>query len=160
MSVLESELQVLILAAEASLHDLDTLEEQLNLLHAIVSREDVSLNTSKRELLSKLWTMVGGNRSKLHKYDSHLRLLSGLAEYRQRALVHVVGALQTLQTMSADLEVLRERVAQPALVSEMIPLEVHVRGIRAGLERLTEGRQKAKRIEDAQYARLTASLKA
>jgi hypothetical protein len=158
MSVLESELHVLILAAETSLHDLDTLEEQLKLLHDIVSREDVSLSASKQELLSKLWTMVGGNRAELRKFNSHLHLLGGLADYRQKALAHVVGALQTLQAMSADLEALRERVARPALSSEVIPLEVHVRSIRSGLERLTQGRLKAKRIEDARYAKLAGAL--
>lgn len=158
MAVLESELHRLILAAEASLHDLDALEEQLRLLHLIVSREDHSLTVSKRELLSNLWTILGGNRAELDRYESHLKLLSGLVDYRQRALAHVVGALQTLQTMSSELEVLRERVSQPVMLGDTIPLEVHVKSIRGGLDRLMESRLKARRLEEARYAPLLAHL--
>ena len=156
MGILESELHRLILAAEASLHDLDVLEEQLRLLHTIVSREDLSLSISKQETLASLWTLFGGNRADLQRFDTHLELLGGVAEYRRQALAHVVGALHTLQTMGAELEGLRERVAQPVMVGDAIPLEVHVKSIRGGLDRLLEGRLKVKRIEDARYARLLA----
>lgn len=158
MAVLESELHNLILAAEASLHDLDILEEQLRLLHMLVSREDHSLSTSKQELLSRLWTFLGGNRAELHRFESHLKLLNGVAEYRQRALAHVSGALHTLQAMSAEVEALRERVSQPVMLGGAIPLEVHVESIRGGLDRLKESRLKAKRIEEARYAKLLAPL--
>ena len=158
MGVLESELHRLILAAEASLHDLDVLEEQLRLLHTIVSREDLSLSISQQELLSNLWTFFGGNRAELRRFETHLELLSGLAEYRRQALAHVGGALHTLQRMSAELEALRERVSQPVMLGDTIPLEVHVKSIRGGLDRLLEGRMKVKKIEDARYAKLLTAL--
>ncbi|KAF8581128.1 hypothetical protein K439DRAFT_1355017 [Ramaria rubella] len=156
MIVLEAELHTLIMAAEASLHDLDSLEELLRVLYTIVAREDASLSTSKQELLSNLWTILGGNRAAIRSYDSHLKLLGGLAEYRRQALAHVVGALQTLQAMSAELENLRDRVSRPVLSGDIIPLEVHVRSIRGGLNSLTEGRLKAKKIEGARYAKLVS----
>ncbi|KAJ6623975.1 hypothetical protein B0H10DRAFT_2008034 [Mycena sp. CBHHK59/15] len=127
-----------------NLSNLDKLEEQLSVLHELVSREDTSISSVQSELLGELWTKVGGNRRKLRGYEQHLRLLKGLTEYRKRALVHVVSALQTLRQMSEDIENLRERVAAPELTGSRIPVEVHIKSIQSGLERLKDGRLKAK----------------
>ena len=86
--------------------------------------------------------------------DGHLFLLSSVGEYRKRALAHVSAALQTLQGMSEDMEDLRERVAAPELVGERIPVEVHMRSIRAGLARLQADRERTKEREEEAVRRI------
>ncbi|EDR08712.1 uncharacterized protein LACBIDRAFT_297203 [Laccaria bicolor S238N-H82] len=152
MNVLSGNMQRLILEAETSLVNLNSLEERLTTLQEMVTREDSSLSTAKEELLVELWTKLGGNRKTLRGFEKHLILLKDLNVYRKQALVHVVAALQTLQSMSEDMEDLRERVAAPDLVGSQIPVEVHMRSIRNGLERLREGRIRAKHLsEEAMY---------
>ena len=153
MAVMERELRDLILAAEASLHDLDELEETMKVVHAVASLEEGIISAEQDELLAQLWTMLGGNRRELRQYASRLKLLSQVAECRKHALAHVSGTLQTLQRMSADLEVLRARVKEPALVGDdAIPVEVHIRSIKQGVDRLSEDRTRARTMQSALYA--------
>jgi hypothetical protein len=47
--------------------------------------------------------------------------------------------------LSSDLDELRERVAQPVLISDhILPIEVHIATIRKGAQKLSDGRGKAK----------------
>ena len=154
MSVLSSAMERLILEAEANLGNLNNLEERLLTLHEIVSREDSTLSSAKAELLSELWTKLGGNRKALRNFESHLVLLKNLGMYRRKALTHVVAALQTLQGMSSDMEDIRERVAAPELTGSKIPVEVHMKSIKGGLERLKEGRNRARRLEEEAMRRV------
>ncbi|TDL17407.1 hypothetical protein BD410DRAFT_901493 [Rickenella mellea] len=154
LSVLSSNLARLILEAEGSLHNLDKLELQLQTIHEIAAREDASLLHSRDELLAALWTQLGGNRAQMRGFDAHLGLLKDVGTYRSRALAHVAAALQTLQALSTDMEELRERVAKPELAGGEIPLEVHVKSIRSGVERLTKGRERAQKREQEAYERI------
>jgi hypothetical protein len=148
MFVLSNAMERLILEAEVNIGNLNKLEERLLTLHEIVSREDSTLSSAQAELLSELWTKVGGNKKTLRNFESHLALLKNLGVYRKKALVHVVAALQTLQAMSSDMEDIRERVAAPELTISKIPVKVHIESIRIGLERLKEKRVQAKRLEE------------
>jgi len=148
MDVLANNMQRLIIEAENNLQNLNALAERLATLHDIISREDWSLSSAKTELLAELWTKLGGNRKTLRNFENHLALLNGLGEYRKQALVHVVAALQALRAMSEDMEDMRERVAAPNLIGSNVPAEVHMKSIRMGLERLREGRIKAKKLEE------------
>lgn len=94
LSVLSNSLERLILSAEASLVSLNNLEEQLNTIYGIVSREDSSLSVAQAELLATLWTRLGGNRAKVSRYSNNLHLLKELGNYRAQALARVVAALQ------------------------------------------------------------------
>ncbi|KZP23891.1 hypothetical protein FIBSPDRAFT_858065 [Athelia psychrophila] len=144
----------LVIEAQASLANLDALEQRLNTLSEVVVRENATLSAAQSELLSELWTMLGGNRDKLRGQDNHFLLLKGLGDYRSRALAHVESALMTLQAMSEDMEDMRERVAAPELVGSRVPVEVHIRSIRSGLERLMDGRVKAKAKEEEAKRRI------
>lgn len=146
MATLSSHMSRLMLEAEHNLANLDRLEERLSTLHEMVSREDSSISAEKAELLAELWTILGGNKGKLRGFDNHLLLLKSLETYRKEARVHVVAALHTLQEMSADMEDLRERVAAPELTGPKVPLEVHMKSIKHGLERLKEGKIRATRL--------------
>ena len=154
MGVLSANMERLILEAEHNLHNLNGLEERLATLHEVVSREDLSISSDKTELLEELWTKLGGNQKKLRNFDHHLNLLKGLSDYRRQAIVHVVAALETLRAMSEDMADMRERVAAPDLVGSKVPVEVHMKSIRMGLERLQEGRIRAKDLEEAAVKRV------
>ncbi|KAJ7262747.1 hypothetical protein B0H12DRAFT_306422 [Mycena haematopus] len=159
MNYLSFAIQGLVLEFELNLQNLNKLEEQLSVLHELVSREDGSISSAKSDLLGELWTKVGGNRRRLRGYEHHLQLLKGLTEYRKQALVHVVSALQTLTQMSEDIENLRERVAAPELSGSRIPVEVHIRSIQNGLDRVKEGRTKAK-VKESEALRKIMSVEA
>ncbi|KAJ3752163.1 hypothetical protein EV360DRAFT_55710 [Lentinula raphanica] len=143
MTVLCASIQRLIMEAEIQVTNLERLEEHLSMLHELVSREDSTIVSAKSELLSELWTRLGGNRQALNGYDNHLALLRGLGERRKQALAHVISALQALQTLSDDMEDMRERVSEPQLAGSSIPIEVHMKSIQIGLQRLTDSRVKA-----------------
>ena len=147
MGVLSANLRRLILEAETNLANLNALEERLSTLHDMVTREGITSTIARDELLSDLWTILGGNRRELKNFNDHLTLLRQLGLFRKKALIHVTAALETLQAMSDDMEDLRERVATPELVGPSIPMEVHIQSIQNGIERLHEGRSKARMIE-------------
>lgn len=96
-------------------------------------------------------------------FASHHTLLRSITAYRSKALHHVGSSLVQLQQMQTDLEDLRDRVAEPALLADAgkqvqdIPLEVHIESIRKGLERLNTGRDKVKGIEN-RYASFQAKV--
>jgi hypothetical protein len=148
MNTLSANMRRLALEAEVSISDLNTLEEHLKSIHEIVCREDSSIEGAKDDVLGRLWTILGGNRKELKGMNKHLALLKGVGGYRDRARAHVVAALQTLETMAEEMEELRERVAAPELVGNAIPIEVHMKSIRSGLERLKDRRIGAKHAEE------------
>ncbi|KAG5636653.1 hypothetical protein H0H81_007272 [Sphagnurus paluster] len=154
MGVLASSMQRLILEAEVNIANLDKLEERLMTIHDLVSREDLSLSSAKSELLADLWTKLGGNKKKLRGFESHLDLLKNLSLYRKKALAHVVASLQALNTLSSDMEDIRERVAAPELMGPSIPIQVHMKSIKSGLERLKDGRVRAKKLEEDTVRRI------
>jgi hypothetical protein len=149
MGVLSANMERLIVEAHVSLKHLQDLEQQLALIYELVIRENLHISLHRDELLGQLWTSLGGNRRQLRHFNDHLVLLNELGAYRKRALAHVIAALQTLQGMSYEMEDLRARVAAPELVGERIPVEVHMQSIKSGLERLKEGRMKAKQRGEA-----------
>lgn len=153
MNVLSGEIGRLILDAELQHANLDSLEVDLGVIHEIISREDHSISSAKSELLSALWTKLGGNRRTLRGYNEHLVLLGTLGEYRKKALSHVVLALQALRTLSDDMDDLRERVSTPELAGSRIPVEVHMKSLRAGMDRLKQSRIRAREQEEEMIGR-------
>lgn len=153
--VVEEEINKLIAEAQALLLVLNNLEDRLEVIHGIATREDMHAKALKDEILSELWTMVGGNRGKLNKMDRQLNLLQQVGIYRKNAYAHVSGTIIRLQAMGAGLEDLRERVGSPELLRDRIdiPLSVHLENIQKGVERLEEGRQNARKLEDEHIRR-------
>jgi hypothetical protein len=144
MDTLSDNMQRLVSEAEVSISDLNKLKEHLTSIHEIVSREDTSISVARGELLAQLWTHLGGNREEPNKMDEHRALLNDVDGYRDRALAHVVAALHILETMAEDMEEtmvedlgeFRERVGDPWLCIATIPIDVHMKSLRSGLERL------------------------
>jgi hypothetical protein len=147
MDVLSANMRHLTLEAKASIPDLNKLEEHLKAIHKVVSDGESSFSTARDELLVEPWTILGGKRKELNEMDKHLALLRGLGGYRHRARAHVVGALQVLESMAKEIDKFRERVAAPELVGDAIPIDVQMKSIRSGLDRLKERRIGAKQLE-------------
>ena len=148
--VVEEEINRLVMEAQALLLVLQNLEDRLDVIHGIAVRDNLHAQGSRAEVLSQLWTMLGGNRSKLGKFDSQLRLLGQVNTYRQNAIAHVTGTLVRLQGMGAELEELRERVGGVELLGGKgsVPLSLHIENIEMGVERLERGRKGAKELEN------------
>jgi hypothetical protein len=156
MDVLSTSFERLILEAEVSYSNLEKLEERLTVMHELLTREDQQLNIERDELLAQLWTILGGNKDQVKKFDRNFFVLKNLSSYRKKARIHVISALQTLHAMKEDMDDLRERAAAPELTGSKVPLEVHIRSIAAGLERLKESRAQAKKREDETVNRVLA----
>lgn len=148
--VVEDEINQLVTEAQALLMLLQNLEDRLDVIHGIAVRDNLHAEGSKAEVLSQLWTMLGGNRNKLGKYDSQLRLLNQVNLYRKNAIAHVSGTLVKLQGMGAEIEDLRERVGSVELLGGKgaVPLRMHIENIEMGVERLEKGRKGAKELEN------------
>ncbi|KAJ3915358.1 hypothetical protein F5877DRAFT_81916 [Lentinula edodes] len=149
MQTLSTVVERLILLAEVELANLERLEEHLSVLYDIVIRENFTISSTKAELLGAIWTWLGGNRSILKGYDEHLTLLSGVADYRKRALIQVISSLQALRALSNDMEGLREQMSKPTLSGQTIPVEIHTKSIELGVRRLKSSRALAKEKGDA-----------
>lgn len=150
--VVEEELYKLISEAQALLSVLNNLDDRLEVIHGIAIRDGMHTNALKEEVLSGLWAMLGGNRSKLKNMDRQLNLLQQVGIYRKNAMAHVSGTILKLQAIGANLEDLRERVGAPELLRDKvtIPLSVHIENIQLGVERLEEGRMHSRKLEDEQ----------
>ena len=129
--------------AEISAGHLMRLEEHLGVLYEVINRDDKDLTAVKEEVLADLWTKLGGNKRKIKKMDLNLGLLKNVEKFRRKALAHVAATLQTLYTLDANMEDLRTRVAAPDIVGDKIPIEVHIKSIKAGVDRLKEGQMRA-----------------
>ena len=140
--------------AEISMGHLMRLEEHLMVLHEITHRDNKELTAAQEDVLAELWTWLGGNRPRLRKMSSNLDLLKNVEKYRKKALAHVVVTLQVLHALDADMEELRTRVAAPEIAGDRIPIEVHIKSIKVGVERLKEGQMKASLREGESIARI------
>lgn len=148
MNVLSEHLERIILEVETNTQNLDALEEKLNTIREIVAREDASVSADREELLGYLWTKLGGNRKDLRNFARNLKMLGELGNYRKAAQARVTATLHTLERVSQEMEDMRERVAAPNLAGSKIAPEIHMKSIRNGLERLSEGRRRARSLEE------------
>ena len=140
--------------AEISMDHLMRLREHLTVLHEITNRDDKQLKEAQEDVLAELWTRLGANRVQLRKMKLDLDLLKNVDRYREKAQVYVAATLDTLYTLDADMEELRMKVAAPDLVGDKIPIEVHVKSIKAGVERLKEGQMRASLKQGEAVARM------
>lgn len=155
--LVEEEIKRLILEAQALLLTLVNLEDRLDAIHGIVVRDDIHAQLSKTEILSHLWTKLGGNRSKLGKFNSQLHLLGQVNTYRESAIAHVSGTLIKLQAMGAELGELQERVGGVEFLDVGkggVPLSVHIENIELGVERLEQGRTRAAGVQSEELRRV------
>ncbi|KAL8722700.1 MAG: hypothetical protein Q9225_000867 [Loekoesia sp. 1 TL-2023] len=156
--LVENEINRLIDEAQALLGVLRNLDDRLDVIHGVAVRDNLHAQGSKEEVMSQLWTMLGGNRKALGKFESQLKLLNQVNMYRQTAIAHVAGTMLKLQAMGAELEELRERVGTVELVDDKkgVPLSVHIESIELGVERLEQRRDWARGVENEEMRKALA----
>ncbi|KAL8740802.1 MAG: hypothetical protein Q9190_006528, partial [Brigantiaea leucoxantha] len=156
-TTVSEEITLLITEAQSLLLTLSNLESRMETIHSLCLRNDLHIQGSKQEIMSQLWTLLGGNRQTIDRFNSQLQLLGQVNGYRQSALAHVTGMMVRLQAMGAELEDLRERAGGVELLVGTgaggkggIPLQVHIENIELGVERLEQRRNWAKQLENEQ----------
>lgn len=157
MDTLAWETHRTLLEASSCMANLERLHERLLTIHEICLREGFALSAAHAELLSELWSMLGGNRHARRKNERHLALLREVGRYRVEALAHVVATRDALQAVAADVEELRARSAAAEIVGERVSPEVLIESIGHGVQRLREGRQKASERQEMLVKRLLAT---
>ncbi|KAH9880899.1 hypothetical protein IAQ61_001193 [Plenodomus lingam] len=166
----KDEIDALIKSATSLLWVLTNLDERLTTIHAIAVNDDATISAKQGDLLSSLWTQLGGNRADVKANANSINLLRNIYAYRKRAVLHVSDTLVKLQEIQAELENLREGVAGPLLASvaaetpgqgervgagaaaaAAMPIEYHVEIIGRGVERLQATRGEQFRLEAQSY---------
>ncbi|KAG5715939.1 hypothetical protein E4T56_gene20110 [Termitomyces sp. T112] len=137
----------LITQAKISQGQLKRMKEGLQAIRDLATRENIHINAQQGELLASMWTTLGSNRQDLHRYKTNLELLESLEQYTDVAKAHVTQALTNLKTMQAQMKDLREKVSQPDITGTIIPVDVHIRTIMDGIQRMREGRIRARERE-------------
>ena len=155
--MLSASMERLILEAEVSISNLEMLEKHLKSIHGIVSREKNTISKAKHELGAQVVTIFGVNRDQLREMNENLALLKGVGGHRDRARAHVVAVLEMLRLMADDMEDLRERVAAPDLTGDAIPIDVHMKSLKGGLERLKGRRAGAKQLREQLVNKIAGS---
>ena len=126
---------------------LESLEDRLEAMHEISTQEWHDAKASREEILAQLWTKLGGNATKLGKFDSQIALVNQMNMYRRTAFAHVSGTILKLQAIDAELEELKERVGSVEVLRDRkdIPLNVHIENIQLGVQRLEAERESTKK---------------
>ncbi len=142
MSVLSTQISRVMFEAAHVNARLDALEEKLSLIRSLSEHEMTVTTTALGEVLSELWTFVGGNRARLSVIGRQVDILRNVDWYRGLSVAHVVATTETLVTVEAQLSELRDKLATPDLAGNVIPIEVHIASIERTARRLQEDRLK------------------
>ena len=158
-SDVEEQIQSLLAEAMSLLQVLDNLDERLDMIAGIATRDGVKVQGNKDELLADLFTKLGGRRSSVQRLERELDTLKSVSQYRKMAWAHVNKTILKLQAIAAHLEDLKASVAKPELEGKgtETPLEMHVQEITMGIERLQTIREEGRRIEDERHRRILDS---
>jgi hypothetical protein len=146
---MKEDIERLIQRSHALLALLNNLENRLDVIADIAIRDDLIVSRDRDELLSQIWTKLGGNRSSKKAYANSLGLLRQVQDYRKSAVQHVSATLLKLQEIAAELENLREGVAAPEVVGYggNVPLRFHIEIVEKSIERLRDARGETLAIE-------------
>lgn len=140
---------------------LENLDGRLDVIADIAHRDEIKTESHKDELLSHIWTKVGGNRASTAKLEKQLDLLNSVNQNRRAAWGHVTSTILKLQAIQHSLDDLRERVAVPQIVgTDQVPLEVHIESINLGIERLESQRDVSRTLAANNLANIAANAEA
>ncbi|KIK79698.1 hypothetical protein PAXRUDRAFT_833968 [Paxillus rubicundulus Ve08.2h10] len=140
----EQTIAKLVLEADRSLQAFDQMDVDLATLYEITTRESECTAKEKAKVLGEVWTKFVGKQRSRREYGDRLELLDDIEEYRTKALGDVTATSRALELMSSNLEILRDRVAAPALLEGKVPLHVQMESIKNGVERLREGQMRSR----------------
>jgi hypothetical protein len=149
VGTVETDLQNLIFESETLLALLQNLENRLDHIADIANRDGSIVTKDRDELLSLLWSKLGGNASKRKGFEKSLALLGNILKYHREAAHHVGATLVRLHEIEAELDNLRETVAAPAVLGwrDGMGLGFHLDNIDKGVERLKKARGEAMTLE-------------
>jgi hypothetical protein len=133
MIFLSEELQVIVYLMDIASKQLHEHKAQLRSIHKSLIQEESMIIQEQRSLLTKFWTIVGGNQRKLHTLQERLALSRNLGRYHIRMLAHVGDTLRKLRTMHSDIVDLKDRANSAFL---HIPPQIHMQGLTISMERL------------------------
>lgn len=148
MDELSSYLKRLIESNQKAYESLDKLEEDLHLIHEIVGLEKKVQKSEQGEVLSNLWSFLGGNRKLKSIFKSNLATLDSFERGRISNKAVVAATSVAFTKMMLEIEDLRERVQRPGLTGDVIPVEMHIRNIELGIEELRSRRDKIRKSDD------------
>ncbi|KAH7390923.1 hypothetical protein DE146DRAFT_663079 [Phaeosphaeria sp. MPI-PUGE-AT-0046c] len=150
------EIEELITKAQALLAILTNLDERLDTINDLAVRDDTTITKRQDDLLSHLWTKLGGNSASVKSGNRHLNLLRNVYSYRRRALKHVTETLLKLQEIQAELENLHTSVSGPETLGSRsnLPITFYIDSIEHGVERLRSAKGQSDRIESAYNKKL------
>ncbi|KAF2454633.1 hypothetical protein BDY21DRAFT_291089 [Lineolata rhizophorae] len=119
-------------------NSLRRMESRFDTMGKIIARDDAGIKIDREELLSQLFTRLGGNRESRERLEEQLQLLKQVNSYRIYALAHVMGIMAKMQSMAASLKDLKERVLTPTAAENRRspPLEIQLYAVQKGAERL------------------------
>lgn len=149
-SLISEKIAKLIDEAQTVLHTLSKAGEHMDAIYDFVARTEKSVQVRRAEILSTLWGLVGGNRSRVANLNSQLSLLKHIDAQRSDAVRQVTELIGDLEKIQAGLGDLRERVAEPGLIRGRaeVPLSVHIDTIDRGVQRLEAARSRIRAIEN------------
>jgi len=114
-----------------SLKKLDIIQETI---HDITRQEKSFQTLSEAELLSDLWSRLGGRKVEKTIFKNNLELLKNLDSQRKIAVERIALIMGYLTKFQHQLEFLREATVTRLLVD--IPLEIHLTNMKKALMRL------------------------
>ncbi|KAF2792039.1 hypothetical protein K505DRAFT_326433 [Melanomma pulvis-pyrius CBS 109.77] len=149
VSKIKDDIAALVQNAEALMAILDNLDNRLQLIFEIAIRDGLIVGKNRDELLSQLWTKLGGNRGQRQELERTLALLSKVTQYRKQAAEHVRLTSLRLHDIEAGLENLRDGVAAPEVLGwrDDVPLSYHISIMEKASERLKDARGEARLLE-------------
>jgi hypothetical protein len=149
----KEEITKLIETAQALLQVLQNMDERLDTIASITGNDDHTLKKSHEELLSQLWTKLGGNKENRKGNERNLNLIRNIDKYRKEARQLVSGTLSKLLDIEFSLGELRDDVAKPELLGmrEDYPIMHHLEVVGMGVERLRLARGESMRVEGETY---------
>lgn len=148
MDELSEYLRRLIESNQQAYESLDMLEEDLHLIHEIVGLEQKFQKTEQGEVLSNLWSFLGGNKKLKAVFKANLASLDSFERGRVANKEVVAATSVAFTKMMLEIEHLRERVQRPGLTGDDVPIEMHIRNIELGIEDLRARRDKSRKDEN------------
>jgi hypothetical protein len=153
ISVVKEDITKLMHAGHALLSLLDNMDQRLDVMNQIATRDNTEIESNHDVLLTELWTRLGGNSAQRKGYERQLQLLREVGSYRELAIRHVSSAILKLQEMSQELEHLRDGVAAPEVMGSGagIPLEHFLEVMGDTVARLDAKRGETHALDMAAY---------